>query len=110
MQPFRGTGSLVLLVGNVFKDCLRFLLLGLEILLGFAVTMCVLFRGRTSREAPGEAEAEHLGQSESSGVGGSVGEYDTIPKSALTLFVALLGNFEIEAQTSFPVLSRNLSP
>mgnify|MGYP000459425404 CR=1 FL=1 len=82
-QPFRGTGALVLMIGNIIQDCILFLGLAFIVLFGFGLAMYILFR----HEAHGDEGNEEASDT-----------YGSLQASLLTLFYALVGGFEPEVE------------
>ena len=71
------------MLGDVVRDCLAFLVLGIAVLLGFAVAFHVLFRHTAEISDPDN---------------GLESAFGTLHESILTLFCALLGEFELEVE------------
>jgi len=78
-QPFRKTGSLVLLIANVLNDVVMFLVLAFIVLVGFALAFFVMYRMVEPADADETTEY-----------------FQSLHYSILSLFVFLSGNFEIE--------------
>jgi len=84
-QPFRKTGSFVLLIANVLNDVVMFLVLAFIVMVGFALAFFVMYRMVDSEDAEDTTEY-----------------FQSLHYSILSLFVFLSGNFEIEVLSIRP--------
>ena len=86
------------MINDVANDCIVFFALGSVILFGFSLSLHVLFR----HVNPATMETESpTGDSQSDGEFDAVADrvhdaFGTLPKSILTLFFAMLGDFDQE--------------
>ena len=111
------------MVSDVAKDCFAFVALGFAVLLGFGVAFHVLFRHILAQDddaeppAPCPTSTNHhpdvlsFFQNRGGGGGGGTashsedddgakGAFGTLPKSLLTMFYALLGEFDSDVSPS----------
>ena len=102
------------MVGDVIRDCFAFLLLGLSVLVGFAVAFHVLFRHivagtEDSPSLPSNTTTD--GNCTNSDLDDIQGSFGTFNRSLLTLFSALLGEFDLDvsaitiSRSGIPILS-----
>ena len=97
-QPFQVSGALVRTINDVANNCIVFFALGSVILFGFSVSLHVLFQhvNPAAMETESAIESPHI-EDECDAVAGRIHDaFGTLPKSILTLFYAMLGDFDQE--------------
>lgn len=103
MQAFEGTGSLVLLVGNVVRDIVRFLFLAFAVMMGFAVAMRVLNVHSDISYNTGASDVTRTLLEHSFDEDLYSEAYGSLYMSLLTLFAALTGNYDLEVNLNITI-------
>ena len=75
------------MIDDVLNDCLAFLVLGLDVLFGFSVALYITFRHSSNGSEDTRDAVEEA--------------YGSFQRSLLTLFYALLGDFEQNVKRQF---------
>ena len=88
--PFRHCEQLVRMVCNIAQDCLVFLVLSCFVLMSFSLSLLMLFRSHL----PDENDKRPLSHNEDKVQVRDA--FGTLDRSLLTLFYALLGDFDQE--------------
>ena len=120
-RPFRVFGSIVQTLGEVINDCIAVISLGLFAMVGYAVAFYVLFRHTAGGVKSPESRGNDVSPSAHSMINDSGVDletaFGTIKGSILTLFCALLGEFDFEVkchnslgQTTYRLFSRFIVP
>eukprot|EP00210_Caulerpa_lentillifera_P008054 g7691.t1 len=104
-QAFTRTGAFVLMIENVIRDCLPFLMLSGIILVGFSLALFTLFQQSLHQENSNEHDVEEVDCCEST-LDKINASFGTPIMAMLTLFYAMIGTFDVEIYSN----SGNLSP
>eukprot|EP00210_Caulerpa_lentillifera_P008889 g8481.t1 len=103
-QAFTRTGAFVLMVENVIRDCIPFLMLLGIVLVGFSLALFTLFQYALTHEHSINGNNDKANEeSYSDDINASFGSPQ---KALLTMFYAMIGTFEVEIYSN----SGDLSP
>eukprot|EP00210_Caulerpa_lentillifera_P007821 g7463.t1 len=95
LQAFSETGALVLMIENVIRDCIPFLILSGVVLLGFSIGLFAMFQDVIQISNSIKLE-EDDGQEENETHQKIVSSFESPQKAILTLFYAMIGTFDVE--------------
>ena len=96
-QPFRCTGPLVRMIAHIVWDSIPFLFLSSNILFGFGVALPVMLRAQSNANQ----EVDKDGGDDSDIKSDIKNDFGRLDRSVVTLFCAMLGNFDKEARASW---------
>eukprot|EP00210_Caulerpa_lentillifera_P008888 g8480.t1 len=100
-QAFTKTGAFVLMIENVIRDCMPFLILSGIVLVGFSLALFALFQQSLRHCDP--CNQDHVGDiSNWDEINASFG---TPQKAMLTLFYAMIGTFDVEVYSNSGTLT-----
>eukprot|EP00210_Caulerpa_lentillifera_P007825 g7467.t1 len=104
LQAFSETGALVLMIENVIKDCIPFLLLSGVVLVGFSTGLFAMFQD-VIQAIDSSKQEENDRQEENETHQKIISSFETPQKAMLTLFFAMIGTFDTEVYSESGKLS-----
>eukprot|EP00210_Caulerpa_lentillifera_P003430 g3273.t1 len=99
-QAFAETGALVLMIENVIRDCLFFLLLSGVILVAFGISLFIMFQHAIRHHDPPDDDDDEDETFET-----IKSSFEQPQKVLLTLFYAMIGEYETEVYSASGTLS-----
>eukprot|EP00210_Caulerpa_lentillifera_P007813 g7455.t1 len=104
LQAFSKTGALVLMIENVIRDCIPFLILSGVVLFGFSIGLFAMYQDVVHASDSNKLEENDM-QEENETHQKIVSSFETPQKAMLTLFFAMIGTFDIEVYSKSGKLS-----
>eukprot|EP00210_Caulerpa_lentillifera_P007837 g7479.t1 len=104
LQAFSQTGALVLMIENVIKDCIPFLILSGIVLFGFSIGLFAMFQDVMQVIDSSKLEEDN-GQEENETHQKIASSFESPQKAMLTLFYAMIGTFDVEVYSESGKLS-----